>query len=367
MWILIPCSLLMIFFSVRYAVQRVQEEKKQTARFNAQIARLVEENHPLELSELEDLEHWFLEDAKQLINNMQGEASEDEMQDIYDEVHAKFELRDQLMAKESYEDYLAEFPDPASILDKEVLNRRYEKMEDLGGWRVCFSTLNRNSRWLIFIVPLLFAGIFSSEWQGGMNALIFTTPLGRKRLFRHKLSLALTASVVLFLLSYLLPTGIIYRSFALSDSRNLPFYLLDAYTNLPFTLGETLRLTLALRFLAFMALILFSLMMSQLIHNEYAAMVSSEAISLFPLVLSNISLPSVPAMQAVNHFYRLFPAATLTEGHYPLLLPTVDISSFSGSVSLQILKLFLIQGIQILIYAAVLAGGAKRAWTPKRA
>ncbi|WP_151733445.1 ABC transporter permease subunit [Paenibacillus tengchongensis] len=209
------------------------------------------------------------------------------------------------------EGYLEQNPEGITYSDADKatfrqMNERISvplKFDYAKGWYIIL--VNSSIFFLIacFVLSICAAPVFSSEYQSGADAIILSTRHGRGKLIRAKINAALLFSSGMFLLGWLIVLALalsIYgasgwdSSFQILDTRHL-------FSPYPFTVLGAFLLTTLIGWLACLAMVSFTLLLSSRMRTPFSVMIWCVVLLFTPLFIPESK------EQLFNHLLALLP------------------------------------------------------------
>lgn len=158
---------------------------------------------------------------------------------------------------------------------------------------------------MILAICVCLAPVFASEYQSGMDALIFTSKYGKSKVIGAKIiasyifgSAVFVIDVIISITTVLIPFGI--------EGWNLQVQIMDTVIPYPLNFLEAVLLYIVIAYLIVLAFISFNLLLSVSMKTPYPVIIIDAVLLIIPLFMSYSETNYI-----YNHVYPLFPTKAL--------------------------------------------------------
>lgn len=172
------------------------------------------------------------------------------------------------------------------------------------GWSLLLQNSGFFFLTVCFILSVFTAPVFSGEYQSGADAIILATRYGRSKLIRAKINASLLFTSGMFLLAWLMALALSMIVYGASGW-NSPLQTIDTrylFSPYPVTVLGAFLLTTLIGWLACLAIVSFTLLLSSRMRTPFSVMIWSIVLLFVPLFI-----PESRENRLFNHLLALLP------------------------------------------------------------
>lgn len=140
------------------------------------------------------------------------------------------------------------------------------------GWGLIVNQMSIINITVLFVIIICLSGVFSREKIDGTDQLIYSSKLGRKRLYSIKIFTGISFSVAISLSFYLLSVLSLLMLYGAAGF-NLPIQLIDPYCSWPVSVGGAVFIYFLLYFMASILYAIVTMFLSLLFQSRAATIV----------------------------------------------------------------------------------------------
>ena len=187
------------------------------------------------------------------------------------------------------------------------MNEKVEEPLTYGYAKGWINLLSSTGLWFFMVLSICIciAPIFASEYQTGMDSLIFTSKYGRSKLITAKILAAFLYGSGVFVLNIGLSLMVVLIPFGI-DGWNLPIQIMDTISPYPLNFLQAIGIYILIAYLIVLAFISFNLVLSVSMKSAYPVIIIDTLILIIPffMVYSEKSY-------LYNHIYPLLPTKAM--------------------------------------------------------
>lgn len=172
-------------------------------------------------------------------------------------------------------------------------------------YRSLASFLYTSGVFLVFVIAICIAPIFSSEYAGGTDQLLLTSKYGKNKLIASKLFTGISFSIILSILVIIFQTIIAFAIYG-TEGFNSPIQLINALCCYNFTLGQTIIILMAVSVIACIFTASITMALSASLKSPFSVMIIMSLLNFVPMILDFKG--SSPYIRVMQKIMMLFPA-----------------------------------------------------------
>lgn len=158
---------------------------------------------------------------------------------------------------------------------------------------------------LVLAICVCIAPVFATEYQTGMDSLIFTSKYGKSKVIGAKILASFLYGSIVFVINVVLSMAVILIPYG-TDGWNLPIQIMDTVCPYPLNFMEAILLYIVIAYLIVLAFISFNLVLSASMKSPYPVLIIDAILLIIPFFMSYSDTSYV-----YNHVFPLLPTKAL--------------------------------------------------------